>query len=145
MVNSQDVSEFRLNDNGFFIRLRCGYSINYKPSNSFTEEDEKELYFGMTAKLRKNKRYPEKLTFAEKSRSLYLVKGRYIPKKSRGLRCLEIAESVSFNTMTFINNILNIPMQSNNYSDMVSKNKSTLISLKVLYDSLQSLKFVKLA
>ena len=144
MIPVDEISKFDLNDDGYSITLNCGSVINVS-LEEFSKREASKLYFGNTAKLRQNKRYPEKLTLAEKSRSLYLVKGRYVPKKSRGLKCFEIAEGVALNTMHFIRTHLNIPIENYNYYDVTSKNKTNLISLRFLFDSIKSLKSVKLA
>ena len=144
MIPVDEVFKFDLNDDGYSITLNCGSIINVS-SKKFSNREVSKLYFGSTAKLRQNKRYPEKLTLAEKSRSLYLIKERYIAPKSRGLKCFEIAEGVALNTMHFIRTHLNIPIANHNDFYATSKNKTNLISLRFLFNSMKSLKSVKLA
>ena len=150
MVDQNDVLQFDLKKDGFNLTLKCGHVISYSPSTEFTKEDERKLYFGHTAFLRPNKRNINKLTFGGdsiclESRSLYLCKGKLteIPKYARWKTYYGIAEGVALNTMSFIKYRLDIPMDNQN--QICPINAKNLISLKILLDSIEKLKLIKLS
>jgi hypothetical protein len=144
MVNQNDVLQFDLKKDGFNLTLKCGHVISYSPSTEFTKEDERKLYFGHTAFLRPNKRNINKLTFGG-SKSLYLCKGKLteIPTHARWKTYYGIAEGVALSTMSFIQYSLGIPMDNQN--QILPINGGNLISLKILLDSIEKLKLIKLS
>ena len=144
MVNKNDVLQFDLKKDGFNLTLKCGHVISYSPSTEFTKEDERKLYFGHTAFLRPNKRNINKLTFGG-SKSLYLCKGKLteIPTHARWKTYYGIAEGVALSTMSFIQYSLGIPMDNQN--QIFPINGGNLISLKILLDSIEKLKLIKLS
>ena len=144
MVKSSSVKKLKQLEGKIEISLDCGESISWNKEsyNGKNNRDDKKIYFGNVGK---NK---------GKGRSLFMFKGkRRVTTKivwkdednansdCRG-RCesnlkivnYEIAEAVALNTIYFIKN----------WQEDLTKNKTDLISLNILFDLFSQLKRIKL-